>query len=774
MKLLLSWIGTHITAWRQPPIQEIVARFNATVAEIEQWYPLERNLDQWMVVHIAEIQNGITVTIPSQDSRVELPHRPDVAVGDFLLAIQDTASMHWATMRDAGSVKDHLLPPIFITAQDAKTENWKKQISTLDYVLDIENKSITQRPDLWSHRGVARELAALFDGKLVAGEQASKKIIIIEEKNRSSSSAATETVSIKDDRCLQLAALELASAPPHPSIISVLFMLSALDIRPINAWVDLTNLVMVDSGHPMHAFDAESFVQSPVIVRAADAQERLELLDGETITLTPHDLVVANNTQALSLAGIMGGKKSGVSGKTKSIVLEAALFDAVTIRLSATHHKKRTESSARFEKSLDSYGPRQAIERYLFFLDTYKIPYTCTQPLVVSGVIPVAPTIAVSQAFIEGRLGKELSSEQIIKILTERAFVVKKRTVAQDIVYDITVPSFRATKDVTMPEDIVEEVGRCIGYDNIPLQLPRIPLVSHPARVVQRMRAIKQVLSYGLAMREIQPYTFFDEQWLQACHWQPGNAVRVEKAVSANWQSLVTSYVPSLLKAVADNVTHHDQLRFFNEGPVWKLVEEQVQESLVISIMCYDKTGAHNFYSGKALVEQLMGAVGLDISWQSVANPADPWFVPYKTAYLVYEGTVIGTAGMMTPQWSSYGADAGSIFVCVCDSAVLSAMPQLPTFMPLPKYPVVYRDVSVYMPIAQTAAQVMALIGDCDDRITQVQLIDFFEKDEWKEYRSLTLRVTIVDREKTLLGSDVDTIMETIIMALKAQGGTIR
>ncbi|HXW86347.1 MAG TPA: phenylalanine--tRNA ligase beta subunit-related protein, partial [Candidatus Bathyarchaeia archaeon] len=282
MKLLLSWIGTHITSWHQPPVSDIVARFNATVAEIEQLIAITRNVDVWHAGVVERVHETVSVVFPGHKKTGELPHRADVEIGDTVLAIEDKGALRWLTMRDAGSVKEHLFPAVAIQPDELKTGEWKRIIAPIDYVLDIENKSITHRPDLWSHRGVAREIAALFQQTLVPIDALLKPISKSDEDGKGDMRGAAVT----DTRCSVLAAAQMTSPAFCPSIVSVACMLSALDIRPISTWVDLTNMVMVDLGHPMHAFDATVFEGETIMVRAGHNGEKLELLDGETVTLT--------------------------------------------------------------------------------------------------------------------------------------------------------------------------------------------------------------------------------------------------------------------------------------------------------------------------------------------------------------------------------------------------------------------------------------------------------------------------------------------------------
>lgn len=778
MKISLNWIFDHIKGdLSRVDVPQLVDTFIKTTAEIEGWKKVSVALDELALVEVMNVTaDAVTVRSAEHKKDFVLPKRSDAAVGACFIVVVVASECRWATTTVFGGVKEMILPAVHCP-ENTRAGGWKKQIELHDYIVEVDNKSINSRPDLWGHRGLAREMSACLNLPLKPLDE-----FITTKSESKQTNDGHISISIKATQaCDRFAALYLPTVTAQASDIQMMVRLSRLDSRSIDFLVDATNYVMLDLGQPMHAFDADTFACRNISVAYAHDKEKLALLDGETIELTSHDLVICDGDKPISLAGIMGGATTAISAKTKSVLLEAAHFDPVIVRRTSARHKKRTESSMRFEKNLDPLHNIDAIKRYLFLLDRAHIAYQADEKIISLGAAPEQKVITVKHAFIEERLGIFLKSEQIVAILEKLAFGVEQSKKDDAIVYTITVPSFRATKDVKIPEDIVEEVGRRVGYDTLPRVMPSLQLRPNDLHNTYTTRAIKRFLSYGLQMRELYGYSFFDESVLRQLAWQPTNAVAIKNPISENYTHMVTTLQPQLLKAIGDNSVAHTQLRFYEWARVWHMQGDQMVEQKSLSGVMFDSSFAKasadklDFYAGKAMLSRMFDELHMnDVAWQPVEHNEYSWYSSHQAAAIIHNGVRIGIAGMVEQSVvNALSPAGGAIFIFeVNGDYLLNYRKPLKRFNPLSKYPSVRRDVSLLASL--TADALTDVIKSIDKRIASVALIDFFSKPEWKDQKAMTFHVEIEDREKTLTSEEVDVIWNRVIVQLQQQGATIR
>lgn len=788
MKISLNWIFDHIKGeLSRIDVAQLVDKFIKTTAEIEGWEKVTLKVDDFTLAEVITVAaDKITVHSPEYNKEYILTPRSDVVVGAWLLISHANNEHKWATSVMLGGNKEMLLPALDVI-EHLRAGAWKTTIELHDYIVDVDNKSINSRPDLWGHRGLAREIAAILDLPLrPLNEFIIPKDIMTHELAAKADSHNPFALTIQaSELCTRFAALYLPSVTPQASQLSMVIRLSRLNSRSIDLLVDATNYVMLDLGQPMHAFDADALNTKNISATRAQAKEKLVLLDGETIELTPEDIVIADGDKAISLAGIMGGAKSGISARTKSVLLESANFDATTIRRTSARHKKRTEASARFEKSLDPHQNSDALKRFLFLLDAAGVTYQAGDHIVSLGQCPEQKFITIQHAFIEARLGIIIKSERIISILEKIAFNVAKSVENDEVIYTITVPSFRATKDVKIPEDIVEEVGRYIGYDTLPRVMPSLQLRPSDLHKTYTMRKIKNFFSYGLMMHEIYGYSFFDESVLRELAWQPTDSVAIKNPISENYTRLVTTLQPHLLKAVGENSIHHTALRFFESGRVWHMHGEDIIEQKSVSGIFFDQTGSLlrqgyegqvDFYAGKALLVRMFEQLHMDVTWAQNDGVDFSWCSSHQTAILMHQGKRIGIAGMVDESViQSLSPAGGSAFIFEINADdLLEYKKPLVRFEPLSKYPSVRRDVSMLISVAVTTDVLTRMIKAVDKRIEAVTLIDFFTKPEWKDQKAMTFHVEMSDKEKTMIADEVEEMWGRVIAQLQQQGAVIR
>lgn len=770
MKLSLAWIFDHIDAdWRKIDVAHLVARFNKMTAEIEGFEKIEIKLDTLAAAKVTKVSPGrIEVHCTEWKHTIDMPAR-EVIEGHIYIIAKDGDSYRWATINDLGGQKETLLPSIALKENELGGE-WKKKITPSDYIIHLDNKSINHRPDMWGHRGVAREVAALLDMPFKALDH----LLIAKAVNQiDSTKIASDNFSISienPESCRRFAGLYFSQVGDHCSNMWMAARLAKVDSRPINAIVDATNYVMLDLSQPMHAFDAQTLERKSIVVRNAKNKEMIELLDGQTVELSSQDCVITDGKKPIALAGIMGGKDTGVICKTQAVFLESANFDPAVIRKTSGRIKKRSDSSARFEKNLDLAQNTTAIERFLKLIDDAGISYTADDKILSLGQLPAGKTIAIDHDYIEKLLGVSLAPAFISATLAELEFGISEKNGT----YTISVPSFRATKDIAIKQDIVEEIGRLYGYDNISEQLPEHQTKPFDITPTSRKRVVKQLLAYGLDMRELYTYAFFDETFLKEIDWQPGNTLKVQEAVSENWQRLVTTLMPNLFKAVQVHSQEFVQMNFFEWAKIWPDGTAESEQACLAGIFV-DQKKTIDFYEAKNHINKIAQLLGISFEWvKADIKELAPWYLPYETAWIMHQGTRIGIAGKINPNFYHKIA-LGDAFIFEMDADWLATV-HIPykRFTAISKYPGISRDVSFLISVATTVQQLQAELSGLDEVIKQVVLVDHFQKPEWQDQKSITLRVIMQDPHATLESAVADSVMQKVTAHLHKLGATIR
>ena len=692
------------------------------------------------------------------------------------LAVSDGESYRFARENDLGGTKDSLLPPLHHS--DDLIKNASLQLEEDDIILDIDNKSITHRPDLWSHRGIAREIAALMNLPLKKESHfltdLSEKIY---EKDTKKDSYPV-SISVQTDKCTRFSGLYFKQLPTQKSLLWMMHRLYRIEERAINATIDITNYVLFDIGQPLHAFDAQTITNNTLIVaqkaltKHYTAHKDLTLLDGQNITLSPDDIIVGDEEKPLALAGIKGGKSSGISDKTTTVFLEAGHFDATTIRHSAQRHKLRTNASARFEKSIDPFNTTKGIQRFLHLIKNAGFSYKVSPEIITIGSKYTKKTLVITHNYITKRIGVEIEQSFIITTLEKIGFTVTSKNDKNELIYCIEVPSYRATKDITIKDDIVEEIVRFYGYSSLPFTLPHKQMSPHNLNDMRnKVHRMKEFFAYHMKMRELYNYAFYDESFISLLPWQPTQAVEVKNPVSEKYKRLVTSLIPGLLQALVVN-HKEDRMNFFEIANTWKKSEVEgvtATEKASIAGVFFDKKTV-DFYTMKKQLIAFFSAYNITPTWHQVKVPASPWYMPYQTAELHVNGVCIGTVGKVLPSFLHSIID-GDAFLFEIDATILcSYKQQIHRYHPTPKYESVMRDVTVELPLLISAEQCIQEVKKSNDMISTVFLRDIYQKDDWFDKKALTFRFAIQPVDKTLTKEEIDTIESVVhkkLLALK-------
>lgn len=634
-------------------------------------------------------------------------------------------------------------------------------------VIEIPNTGITSRPDLWGHRGMARELGAILDRDLLPLDLGAEP-----PKAKPEVEVAVEA----RDLCSRYLGWAIGGVRVGPSPAWLKRRLEDVGQRSINNIVDLTNFVQLECGQPLHAFDRRRVAKGRIVVRRARAGERVKTLDGVERALPEGACVIADPERALAIAGVMGLSNSEVAADTTEIVLEVANFEQTSIRKTSLALDLRTDSAVRFSKGLDAEGVSGAARRFLRLLKE-----TCpgAKPqggwCDVSGPPRPLPSIRLAADFIPRRLGISLPPERVDTILRRLGFDVVR---ARDVL-TVKVPSWRAGLDVSRPEDLVEEVGRIHGYD----KLPPVPLAGHldpvpeePERVARRR--VRQALSAACGLAEIHAYPFTTAEECAKAAVEPGR-LRLSNAQQPGLDLLVTSLVPKVLAACASNLKYRDEAALYLVAPVF-LKEEGAKglphETERIAIAVARRGGANPVYAVKGAVEALLRA--FRIASARIDQQVGPgWLHPGRSARLGRGPKEFGWFGEVHPNVArAFDFDA-TVAVAEIDLEALRAAQGVTARMkPISRFPAVKYDVAVVVDRTTPAQEVEDVLLRADPALVrEVRLFDAYEGPNLPAgKRSLAFSLVFGSFEKTLEPPDVDRLRAQVASALAARGWTLR
>ena len=767
MKISLRWVCSHIDAdWRSLNINDLIARFNTQVAEIEHYDVVSHPMETFFMACFGN--NGAIV--PENGERVACERTDAVQGGCFLVKREDDG-YRWATLRDFGMDKDGLLPQLQVHGE-ALTGGWREQWERDDIILDVDNKSVTHRPDMWGHRGFAREIAAMMGLSFKEKEE-----FLMDP--RSASGTTGESIALVNnapEHCSMLAGLHIPHCQQAPSDITMVSRFVKIGYRPHSAVVDVTNYVMADWGHPMHAYDEKCIEGGLLQVRMAAPSEELILLDDSVVKLNENDIVIGDQKKVLGLAGVMGGKDDSMHQDTTSIFLEAACFSAAHIRRSAARHKSRTEASQRFEKTLDPMMAIEALQRFVMVAREIGLVFETPHAIQAEGKRVVPPTLQFTHSAMVRHLGIDITVIQVCASLEPLEFEVTVEREGREAFYTVVVPTFRASKDIKIVQDLYEEIARRFGFENIPANLPA--LASRPTNLRPKglMRRVKEHLALA-GMSEQRNYAFFDETVLKKFGWTaPQEALRLKNPVSENSVQLIDTLLPHLLKNIATNSADYDSLRFFEWGRVWKGTTQESERD-ALAMVWYEKRAKLDFFDLKRTAVSVCKLAHVTAAWEKCEDDLPQWALAGRCARLVVDGTVLGYFGQLDPIMVQKcgGLPESTMFACEFNASLFIEAPEkVYRVTSDDRYQGSQFDISAMVPLHKTVAQLEAALAGCSPHIVRVRLIDFFEKKEWVDQRSVAFRMWLRHPERSLHKEEIEQARQAVIACVEQHEGVLR
>lgn len=637
----------------------------------------------------------------------------------------------------------------------------------------IEVKILPDRgSDALAYQGLAREIAALDGYAPHFGEKSQKPVRL------SSVNKIPRVVIADKPGCPRYGALAFRGVTVGESPLWLKVRLIVSGLRPINNIVDATNYLMLLTGQPMHAFDADK-IEGFVTVRRAKKNEKLMLLTGETRKLTADDLVIADTKKALALAGVMGGQSSAVTAETKNIFLEVANFEGSSIRRTKNRHALPTDASYRFERNLDPNLVGEALREAAALL-----PGLCGGKIV--GMRDVYPKeakpwkIALSLDRVEHVLGVKLPLFEVVQHLALLGLKVKK--VVNENAVSVMVPTRRP--DLRDEWDLIEEIGRMHGYDGIKAEAPELPLTArekNPEKLLER--AAKEYLA-SAGFDELMTYSFYGEKEIAATRLPLDHHLELENPLSPDQKYLRMTLVPLHLRKAADNIRHFESFDCFEWGKVFakdkKTLRPVELDALSLLSVLPKKSETKPFFAMKGKIAALFSALHIDAAQVTLESPEKypdipvlAMLHPTRSACYVAGGRVIGLIGEIHPQvLQAFGLEPRVVIGGFIASELLKLQNTETIFAPLQKFPYALRDISLTFPKAVTVGEVEALLGEAGaPLLKQSELFDIYEKDGEK---SFAFHLSFGAPDRTLSSTEMDAAFDRIVTLAVSRGGRLR
>ena len=638
----------------------------------------------------------------------------------------------------------------------------REAVGLNDHVVEFE---ITpNRPDCLSVIGLAREAAATFNAELR---------LHTPEVKGGAEGCLVELLDVETpaaDLCQRYTARMVRNVKIGPSPKWMRERLRAMGVRPINNIVDITNYVMLEYGQPMHAFDYRYVKGGKIIVRRAEDGEELTTLDGQVRKLNSNMLVIADDTRAVGLAGIMGGENSEIVEDTVDVVFESANFDGTSIRKTALALGMRTEASAKFEKGLDPLNTLPAVERACELVEMLGAGEVVDGIIDILNHVPHPTVLKLEPAKINALLGTDVSEEEMVRILKSVDFKVEGD--------QVTVPSYRA--DVLRMADLAEEVARFYGYDNIPCTLVNGETTqggySESQKMEQHLGATCRTMGYN----EIITYSFISPTYYDKIRWAADDerraSFKILNPLGEDTSIMRTTVLPSMLEILTRNYNYRNKsAKLYEVGRIYNMGGEDglAVETKVLSMGAFGP--GMDFFALKGAVEAVMKSIRAKDVTVLPCND-NPSYHPGRCATLWCGEQYVGVFGQIHPLVAqNYGVEAELFCAELSFDALMAVKGADPEYVALPKFPAVTRDIAVVCEEAVTVGALTAAIKKgAKTLLKDVTLFDIYRGkgvDEGK--KSVAFALTLRADDRSLTGEEADAEVKRILASLEKECGAV-
>ena len=624
-----------------------------------------------------------------------------------------------------------------------------------DSIIEIDNKSLTHRPDLWGHYGMARELAAILNKPLV--DPVSIELLPTGDP--------VQPVVIEDlQLCPRYSAQVFGNIKVQASPWWLQYRLQSIGLNTINNIVDVTNWILAELPQPTHAFDADKLT-GKILVRRAKAGESIAALNGETYKLTTEDLIIADEAGPIAIAGVIGGKDSAISETTTRIVFESANFNASSVRKTSSRLKLRTDASMRFEKAQDPHNTLRAIARAAELLELVCPGVTAIGgPTDIKADLKAVPPISLSLPWLYRKLGREIPKSHVIGILERLAFQVSEKGDS----LEVTVPTWRATKDVSIPDDLVEEIGRTVGYATIDPVAPAMPVVPPPVNEERRFYNQLRGVATQQGFHEVYNYSFVSEAQAAKLGVPLDAHIRVLNPIASDQSLMRTTLLHGILKNFEDNQKHFDHFRFFEIGKeIHKQPEGLPKEIAHLAAGIYSRSG--DGAEGLRELERLALAMAPTMRFEPTAE-VRPFEHPLRSALLFMGDMQLGRIFEFHPNWVEGRAAVLDLNLGPL-ACMLAGTPK--KYTPVRRFPSSEFDLSILAGARTYSGEIEKVLRSVPSAVVEdIRFIREFALPN--DQKSVSFRIVVADPQRTLTREEITAERNRMVETLDQAGFALK
>lgn len=637
-----------------------------------------------------------------------------------------------------------------------------------DTVFEVDNKSLTNRPDLWGHYGIAREIAALVKRPL-------KKPAVLDAVNYENLPAVD--IKVETDLCYRYSSITVENVQTRVSPYFMKVRLMYCGQRPINLLADLTNYLMLEFGQPMHAFDNEKV--KAIRVKQLTETTKFTTLDSQERDVDAGTIMIFNENEPVAIAGIMGGLLSEITDNTTSLLLESANFEGVSVRRSATKLGMRTDASARYEKTLDPEMTDTAIMRFLKLLTDIDGDVKVTSRL--SDVYNKhfdKVSLEFDKAYIDKYTGIDITADRIEETLKDLEFAVTRDGDS----FKVDVPSFRATKDITMKADIVEEITRIYGYDNFDIRSTSTMLT--PIRQDQAREdeyRIKKLLADHFKYSEVHSYIWYDNKCNKELGIDPKSYVRIANSLTGDNEEIRSTMLPTLLAFVRKNIDSYNNVRIFEFGRCVRGLKEDGNVDEVKKLAFINASRVKDENSLLREVKNTLDCISSEVMNQEPlyerGEIALSWVHPKNSANILVDGVNVGYISVLNPRVAAaIDRKLSAAYVEIDYEAYAKSQHKDVDFADVSRFPGVYIDLSLLVnrntPFSTIRDYVMTT--ECEF-LRSVEFVDLFKGPGLvNDLASMTIRLNFLSFERTLSVEEVNGFVKNVLDNLNTKGISMR
>ena len=782
MYISLNWIRDFVNL-DGIDVKDIVNKFTLSCAEVEGYEVKGENISGIIIARIESVENHpnskklhllkvntgkevLDIVCGAPNVRVGLitalatigAKVGEIEISKAMVGGYESSGM-CCSAKELGISDDHS----GIIEFDENTEigvDVKKLLPIDDIIIEVDNKSLTNRPDMWGHYGIAREIAAITGREL-------KKYIV---DNEDYSHLPSLDVKVESSSCNRYSALRIENISQNVSPMEMQIRLYYCGMRGISLLADLTNYIMLELGQPMHSFNGDK-VES-IKVRNVEVDTPFTTLDGVERVLPKDTMVIDLNSEIGAIAGVMGGLSSEIEEDTHTTFLESANFEAVKVRKTATALGLRSESSARYEKNLDPEMTTIALLRYVYLLKNIdkdiKVVSSLTD-VYVNKYENIA--IEIEKSFIDKYTGIDIPKEKMVEILTSLGFGV----IVDNNKFTINVPTWRATKDISVKADIVEEITRVYGYDNI-LSLPSKQPVT-PSKLgidIERDYALKYTLADRYNMHEIHSYLWEDSVANKELGIETNSYIRLVNSLQKDNDDIRSAMMPTIIRALNTNRNYRDSVGVFEVGHI----VTGMQDNLAIEekSLCFGKIFSKEKLSNELLeikdcVLYLFDYI-LKMNVSIVKGENNVNYLTDKNYYnITKDGEILGVIGVVHPLIQHNIDGNKNIIVVELNLNKINNYQSFDNkFEKVSRFPTTTLDFNFVLNSNDVYGTIEKVAGTIDSELSyKFKLVDIYNNTE-DNTKSYTIRYSVTSFEHTLSSDDIEKFHKSVIDTFENNG----